>query len=237
MKLKPVGDTALLAEFGNEISVDINEKVHALFSALSSACVDGISEMIPTYSSLTVIYDPTVLKYSELCSILTSLENNDSVENRTSSLFTVPVCYGGDLGPDLSDVSTLTGLSEDEVIKIHTSVSYRIYMLGFLPGFAYLGGLDESIACPRLTSPRTLIPAGSVGIGGKQTGVYPVASPGGWRLIGTTPLKLYDPSRSDPIVYRAGDYIRFASVSKHEFDLIAEEIASGTYVIAKEEMK
>ena len=118
----------------------------------------------------------------------------------------------------MEDVCSLTGLSSDEVIKIHTSTDYLIYMLGFLPGFPYLGGMDKSIECPRLDTPRTLIPEGAVGIGGKQTGIYPLASPGGWRLIGRTPVKVYDPSRSEPILYKAGDYIRFRPITAAEFE-------------------
>ena len=237
MTLKPVGDTAILAVFENEISVENNDRVHALCSAVASASIAGVVEMIPTYTSLTVIYDPTVIGYDELCSAVLSLEKSGGSQKRTSFVYTIPVCYGGELGADLSDVAAHAGIGEDEVVRRHTAVCYRIYMLGFLPGFAYLGGLDESIACPRLTTPRTVIPAGSVGIGGKQTGVYPVASPGGWRLIGTTPLKLYDPSRADPIIYRAGDHIRFTAVCEREFELISKDVASGTYKIAKEELK
>ena len=136
-------------------------------------------------------------------------------------MVTIPVCYGGDYGPDLAFVAQHAGLSEREVIRRHTAPKYRIYMLGFLPGFPYLGGLDPALFTPRLQNPRTAIPAGSVGIGGQQTGIYPVASPGGWQLIGRTPLKLFDPDR--PLRYAAGDRIRFAAITPQQFETLAQK--------------
>ena len=130
----------------------------------------------------------------------------------------IPVCYGGSYGEDLKDVAAHAGLTEEEVIKLHSSVDYNIYMLGFLPGFPYLGGLDPKLFTPRLDNPRTKIPEGSVGIGGEQTGIYPLESPGGWRLIGRTPLKLYDPDREQPFLYQAGDYIRFVPITAEEYE-------------------
>ena len=145
----------------------------------------------------------------------------------------IPVCYEDPYAPDLTDVCTLTKLSREEVIAIHTGTDYPIYMLGFLPGFPYLGNMDPRIEAPRLDSPRTRIPAGSVGIGGKQTGIYPLDSPGGWRLIGQTPVKVYDPERSEPILYQAGDYIRFYPVTAQEYAVIAA--AGGHEIEVREE--
>lgn len=237
MRLIPAGDTAILAQFENEISPENNSRVQALAAAILRASIPGVIETIPTYSSLLVNYDPVVVRYSELCEILGSLEGDRGSAAADSFVYSIPVCYGGEFGEDLSDVASHAGLSAEEVVRRHSAVCYRIYMLGFLPGFAYLGGLDETIACPRLSSPRKSIAPGSVGIGGNQTGVYPVASPGGWRLIGKTPLKLYDPNRSEPILYRAGDHIRFEPVSPEQFAQIADAVSRGEYEVKKEALK
>ena len=141
----------------------------------------------------------------------------------------VPCCYGNEFGPDLADMSSMLGLSEEEIIRLHSTPDYKIYMLGFLPGFVYLGGLDERIHAKRLDSPRTAIPKGSVGIGGSQTGVYPIASPGGWRLIGSTPLEFYNPLREEPILCKAGERLRFVPIDQKEYELIKKDVENGTY--------
>lgn len=143
--------------------------------------------------------------------------------------FNIPVCYGGEFGEDIAFVASHAGLTEQEVIDIHTGRDYLIFMLGFLPGFAYLGDMDKRLHTPRLSNPRTSIPAGSVGIGGEQTGIYPLASPGGWQLIGRTPVKPYDPTRAEPILYRAGDYIRFFAVDEQEYRRIEELVSRNEY--------
>jgi KipI family sensor histidine kinase inhibitor len=143
----------------------------------------------------------------------------------------IPVCYGGEYGPDLERIAAHAGLSTSEVIRIHSGRDYLIYMMGFLPGFCYLGGLDERIHTPRLSSPRLRIPAGSVGIGGSQTGIYPMDSPGGWQLMGMTPVKTYDPARETPILVEAGDYIRFVPVSEAEYFDIKAAVDAGTYQV------
>jgi KipI family sensor histidine kinase inhibitor len=150
-------------------------------------------------------------------------------------VFHIPVCYGGTFGEDIEDVAAYAGLSIDEVIRRHSAAEYRIYMLGFLPGFAYLGGLDPSIAVPRLETPRIKIPAGAVGIGGSQTGIYPMDSPGGWRFIGRTPVRPYDAGRDPPILYRAGDHIRFVPIDEAAYHKIAGQVEAGTYRIRQEE--
>ena len=174
--------------------------------------------MIPAFTSLLINYDPRVVNYKTLTKRLQKLLKLDvNEETSTSRIFEIPVCYGGEYGPDIENIAKNAGLTEEEVIKIHSSKDYLIYMLGFLPGFSYLGGLDERIHTPRLANPRIRIPAGSVGIGGSQTGIYPLDSPGGWQLLGLTPVKTYDPERENPILFEAGDYIRFVPVSEEEY--------------------
>lgn len=219
MKILPAGDRALVADFGNVISEDVNRKVNVLKKSLLAAKVAGVREMIPTYRSLLVEYNPSVISMQDLSRRIeaASLEGA-GVEAEKKRVLEIPCCYGGQYGEDLAGLAELTGLSEKEIIDIHAGTEYRVYMLGFLPGFVYLGGMDERIAAPRLKSPRVSIPAGSVGIGGSQTGVYPMASPGGWRLIGMTPVDFYDPKREKPVLCEAGDYIRFVPISPEEYD-------------------
>mgnify|MGYP000049405398 CR=1 FL=1 len=214
-------DRSLCVEFGNAISEDINNMVNAYALALERAAVHGVTELVPTYRSVTVHYRPEVIRYEELYSILLKIaKQTTTVQMPEREEIRVPVLYGGEFGPDLSQVAKLHGLSEQEVISLHCKPSYLIYMMGFLPGFCYLGGLDERLATPRLTVPRVKIPAGSVGIADRQTGIYPLESPGGWQLIGRTPLKLYDPNRKDPILFRAGMRLRYYPVDRSEFDRI-----------------
>ena len=202
----PVGDCALLAGFTQRIAPEIGAAVAALNSRVLAAKLPGVTETVPAFASLLVVYDPLVTDYDTL-----------AAEGR---LVTIPVCYGGDFGPDLPFVAKHAGLTEAEVIALHTGREYRIYMLGFLPGFPYLGGLDERLFTPRLNTPRTAIPAGAVGIGGEQTGIYPIASPGGWQLIGRTPCKLFDPE-SGALPYMAGDRIKFEPITAAEFAALA----------------
>ncbi|MCC8066787.1 MAG: 5-oxoprolinase subunit PxpB [Clostridiales bacterium] len=224
------GDQALIAEFGNEISPFINDQVHSLASQIKAASVPGVTELVPAFRSLLVCFDPAVIAYERLKAIILDLSRNlelsESQEKRT---ICVPCCYGGHFGPDLGVLETYSGLSRDEIIAIHSGTDYRVYMLGFLPGFAYLGGLNERIAMPRLDTPRVKIPKGSVGIGGNQTGVYPLDSPGGWRLIGSTPLDFYDPAREEPILCYAGDFIRFYPVTSADYYDIRRMVTNRTW--------
>ena len=224
MKIVPAGDRALVADFGNVISEDVNRKVNALKKALLEEKVAGVREIIPTYRSLLVEYNPAVISMQELSRRIEAAGLSDAgAETGKKRVLEIPCCYGGAYGEDLAGMTELTGLSEKEIIEIHAGTEYRVYMLGFLPGFVYLGGMDERIAAPRLKSPRVSIPAGSVGIGGSQTGVYPMASPGGWRLIGMTPVAFYDPTRENPVLCEAGDYIRFVPISPEEYERMKKE--------------
>lgn len=225
------GDSALVVEFGREISENINARVHALDAAVREKHIIGVTETVPTFRSLTVFYDPSVLSGERLKRKLLKLCKGLSVSAAADKkIIEIPVLYGGDFGEDLKDVAMHAGLSEEDVVKIHAGTDYRIFMLGFLPGFVYLGGMDKRIACPRLSSPRTKIHAGAVGIGGEQTGIYPLSSPGGWRLIGTTPVRPYDNTRTPPVLFSASEYIRFVPVTENEYREIEQQVQNGTYV-------
>lgn len=226
--IKPAGDSAVQIFCGGEISEAVGNKVSALTAALrsffSKENVAGAGEVVPAFSSLLVRYDPLVTDYEEIAfrigKAAVDLELDAAGESR-GEIVEIPVCYGDEFGEDLADVAAYNNVTEQEVVAIHSGGLYRLYMIGFLPGFPYLGGLDKRICCPRLKSPRTRIPAGAVGIGGEQTGIYPMESPGGWRLIGRTPLTLFDPEGILPLPYKAGDMIKFVAIDKAEYGEIA----------------
>lgn len=224
------GDCAVCVEFGNAISPDINKKIRAFKIAVEKSGIPGIVETVPTYRSLLVHYQPEVIGFKELTGEFEKLMGDlSSIPIPPPTVIEIPVLYGDEMGPDIENVAEHNGKTVDEVIRIHTSEEYLIYMLGFIAGFPYLGGMSKEIATPRLKSPRVKIDGGSVGIAGEQTGVYPVDSPGGWQLIGRTPLKLYDADREKPVLLEAGQYIKFRSVEKEEYDRIEKEVADGTY--------
>lgn len=224
------GDSAINLEFGNVISEKTNGIIRAAAQTLEADPIDGVIELVPTFCSLMVVYNPCVIGYDELTNqVRGKLRGLVATTGGIHRVVKIPVCYGGDFGPDLSDVAEHAGMSADEVIAIHSGHDYLIDMLGFLPGFAYLGGLDERLHTPRLATPRTRIEPGAVGIGGAQTGIYPLASPGGWRIIGRTPVRPYDPDRESPILYAAGDYLRFVPITAQEFSLIETQVEAGTY--------
>ena len=226
----PAGDSAVNVEFGRTIDPEINKKIRSLSDSLSRKPIRGVTECIPTFRSLLVCYDPLQTDGEALIKKLKKrIDKLDSAASVSKRVFKIPVCYGGEFGEDIAFVASHAGLTEQEVIDIHTSRDYLIFMLGFLPGFAYLGDLDKRLHTPRLSNPRTSIPAGSVGIGGEQTGIYPLASPGGWQLIGRTPVRPYDPEAEQPILYSAGDYIRFFSVDEQEYRRIEQLVERGEY--------
>ena len=223
----PAGDSAIAVEFGREIDLNINNQVAAMRTVIEAAIdegkLKGIVELVPTYGSLLLVYDQLAVGYAGLIEQLKILaEGLEGVEISDREVVEIPVVYGGEYGPDLGIVAQLNSLSEDEVIKRHSEAEYPIYMLGFVAGFPYLGGMDKSIAAPRKQTPRLKIPAGSVGIAGQQTGIYSVESPGGWQIIGRTPLKLYDADREKPILLRAGQSIRFKPITEAEYEAMTE---------------
>lgn len=228
MELKPkylfCGDSALTVEFGNSIDEEINTLIRGFCAMLDTANIYGITEYVPTYRSVTIHYEAEKIEYESLIQALDAImEHLYKVEIPAGEIMDVPVCYGGDLGPDLEYVAQYNHMTPKDVIRIHSAPTYLIYMLGFTPGFAYMGRMDERIATPRLTSPRTEIPAGSVGIAEKQTGIYPIASPGGWQLIGQTPYALFDAQREQPFLFSAGQRIRFVPIDRAEFDRLKKE--------------
>ena len=210
----PAGDQALVVELGDTIDPLINRRVRNLMDAIEAAQVDGVFDLVPTYRSILVYYDPMRTSPPELRATVTELDR--SSEERTfqdARTVEVPTLYGGEYGPDLEFVAEHAGLTSQEVIDIHSGADYQVYMMGFSPGFPYLGGMSERLTTPRLDTPRLEIPAGAVGIAESQTGIYPLASPGGWRLIGRCPLKLFDPDAEPPSLLAAGDRVRFVPIS------------------------
>ena len=224
------GDSALNLVFSDAISEETSTLIRLASESLSSDPIPGVIEVVPTFCSMMICYDPLILTADELTEKLRNgLRGVGEVDLSVRRIVHIPVCYGGEYGPDINTVAEHAHLSADEVIAIHSGRDYLIDMLGFLPGFAYLGGLDPRLHTPRLAVPRTSIDAGSVGIGGAQTGIYPLPSPGGWQIIGRTPLAPYDPNRAEPILYKAGDYLRFEPISAQEYAALQTQLAAGTY--------
>ena len=227
------GDKALCVELGDAISPEINQRVRNLFLAVEKQSIIGITDLVPTYRSVLVYYDPMRITYSELEAKIRALEDRlEDAVVEAPRVHQIPTVYGGDYGPDLVYVASHNRLSIEEVISIHSGTDYPIYMMGFTPGFTYLGGMSKGIATPRLQAPRVVVPAGSVGIADEQTGIYPTESPGGWQLIGRTPIRLFDPDRDPPVAVETGDYVRFVPVVESEYLGIQNQIQAGSYTIA-----
>lgn len=231
---KPLGDSAVLVYFGNSISEEVHLAIKRFLFILEAHKVDGVIEVVPSYTNVCVYYNVAVVNewelkgaspYEKIVIYLQNLLEKDvEVIAEKQRLIEIPVCYGGVYGPDLKEVAAYHKLSEQQVINIHTGNEYLIYMLGFAPGFAFMGGMDERIATPRKETPRLKIPAGSVGIAGKQTGIYPFETPGGWQIIGRTPLKLFLPHKNPPTLLQAGDRIRFVPISEKEYMELEGEV-------------
>jgi len=220
------GDRALIAVYGEGIDPAVNERVRRLAALVDKLRHPAIEAVVPSYCTLALHYDPLEIAYSELADLLLDLERQlATAVIPEPALVEIPVCYGGEFGPDLDFVAAHNHLDPEEVIRLHSAAAYRIYAIGFAPGFCYLGGLDPRLHTPRLATPRLRVAAGSVGIAGSQTGVYPLASPGGWQLIGRTPLRLFAPDREPPMPYRPGDTLRFRPISAADFARLAQEAA------------
>lgn len=233
VKILNAGEQGIVVEFGNQISAKINGRVHKIAKMLIDNMGDKIVEVVPTYRSLLVYFNPLQIQRSELIVQIEQVIRNEKsgkLKSDQGKVVFIPVCYDDEFGPDLQFVAQHNNLTVAEVITIHTSTPYLVYMLGFTPGFPYLGGMSEKIATPRLEKPRTKITAGSVGIAGSQTGFYPIDSPGGWRLIGRTPVKAFQPEAANPFLFDAGVYLQFQAVTRQRYNEIMQEVAAGQYV-------
>jgi inhibitor of KinA len=220
--IRSVGDSALTIEFEPRIDPIVNARVIAVATLIDTLRLKGILDVVPTYRSVTVYYNPFVLSDSSLKARLAELAAHRPQPSPTRKrIVEIPVCYDDEFGLDLRSVSAVSGLAPTRLIELHTFCVYRVYMLGFLPGFPYMGKVPAEIAVPRLATPRTSVPAGSVGIADSQTGIYPVESPGGWRLIGRTPVRIYNPDRRRPFLLTAGDRVRFRPIDRDEFDKLS----------------
>ncbi len=242
-EIYPLGDSALTICFGDEIAPQINDNVLKAAESIEALDLSGLFELIPTYCTLMIHYNKQVYSFAKISKILSELLGDlpEKFGTAWGRNIEIPVCYGGELGPDIENVAKHTKLSEDEVVRLHSEAEYRVYMLGFLAGFPYLGGLNPKLETPRLDSPRTKIEAGSVGIAGKQTGAYSIASPGGWQLIGRTPIKLYDIRRPKPALLQAGDRVRFKPINFDEYQELVqsfeEENGDSSPIYSKESSK
>lgn len=228
-RIFPLGDNALTIDFGNVISVEFNDKVRGLAEYFMQNQFAGFVEVVPAYSSLTVFYDvvkvrTTFGEHDTAFAAVKNLVENALLQSENLSiteprLVKIPVCYEAEFAPDIEFVAELNNLTTKEVIEIHTSKTYRVFMVGFLPGFPYLGEVDERITAPRQSEPRLKVPQGSVGIAGRQTGIYPLESPGGWQIIGRTPLSLFNPNQNPPTLLQSGDSVQFYAIDKETFAL------------------
>jgi KipI family sensor histidine kinase inhibitor len=224
------GDRAIVVEYGDVIDEATNLRVRRLAAALSVRSDPGIVEIVPTYRSLMVHYDPLRLSRAHVEAIVLDAEQHlADVTLPRPRVIDIPTVYGGDYGPDLDDVAAWAGMPKDEVVAIHCGREYLVYMMGFMAGFPYLGGLSPRIAMPRLPSPRARVPTGSVGIAQEQTGIYPTETPGGWRLIGWTPVRIFDATHDPPVLFEAGDYIRFVPATGEQTQTMAAQIAAGAW--------
>ncbi len=224
MHVSPLGDRAVLITLGVAIDEATHRRVRAVTARVSGARHAGVTDIVPAFVSVTVHYDPCAFASADASPfeavtawLQQTLAGVRPDELPAPRVVEIPVCYGGAFGPDLDDVARQHALSPEQVVHLHTGGDYLVYMVGFMPGFAYLGGLPDAIATPRRSSPRTAVPAGTVGIGGQQTGVYPLESPGGWNLIGRTPLRVFDIERPEPALLVTGDRVRFRAISLDEF--------------------
>lgn len=234
MKLLSLGDTALAVEFGDRIDRALSEQVLALYDRLAQALPPGVVELVPTFRSLMVHYDPLRTSRAALCRELERTLQGPEKERRAARRWRIPVCYDAAYGLDLQDVASRTGLSSAEVIARHGEPEYHVYMIGFTPGFPYLGDLPAALALPRRENPRTQVPAGSVAIATTMTAVYTLPSPGGWHILGRTPVALWNRDRDPPSVLAPGDKVRFVPIEPGEYERVARQVDTGDFALQPE---
>jgi KipI family sensor histidine kinase inhibitor len=217
-EFRAASDQSLLISFGRQITLEAHQRVLKLLCLLQAEPIGAIRNLHPAYCSLLIRFAPLSLDHEQLqAALLPYLDRLEDAPIPEPRQIDIPVSYGGEFGPDLNEVAMMHGMTPDQAIELHSSATYVVYFLGFVPGFAYLGGLDPALASPRLETPRATVPQGSIGIGGNQTGVYPMATPGGWRLIGRTPVAMFRPDRPQMNVLQIGDRVRFRPISKNQF--------------------
>lgn len=233
-RVVPCGDSAIAVEFGARVDADINQRVIALDHAVRVAALPGVVECVPTYRSLLVHLDPLIAEHGKLSLTLARLAREARAGTTRGRRWRVPVVYGGDHGADLDELAALHGMTPEKVVEIHTGSIYRVYMIGFVPGFTYLGGLDSRLATPRRNTPRTSIPGGSVSIGGAQSAIGSVPSPSGWHLIGRTPVLCFHPGRDPVFLFEAGDEITFERVHAGRWERLAARSEAGDIIAACE---
>jgi KipI family sensor histidine kinase inhibitor len=229
-KLRAVADCALLVEFENRIAADINDRVLNLARQLDQKAITGIREAVPAYRTLMVHYEPLIIEYEALCSAIRPLLSGQIIPARSGRHWLIPVLYGGVAAPDLPPLARRHGLSEEQVIDIHSNAVYRVYMAGFAPGWTFLGGLDTRLYTPRLDAPRAEVPAGCISIGGEQTLIGGQAMPSGWNLIGQTPERSFAPERDEPFFMTAGDEVSFRRINQDEFENLSQQVSAGARV-------
>lgn len=226
-----LSEQSVTLEFGHEISNEVHQQVNAFDILIHAKPFTGFKTTVPAYSTLSIFYDMLEVAHADIpgddcfqkvSNYLHHLQSEQQPQPNTSNnsitQITIPTCYGGEYGEDIAEVASLNNLSIDEVIYLHSSAVYKVFMIGFVPGFAYFGGMDQRLATPRKPSPRKAIPAGSVGIAGEQTGIYPLETPGGWQLIGRTPIKLFDAGNPQPSLLKAGDQVKFQPIDHNQFN-------------------
>lgn len=232
-----LSEQAITIEFGQEISEPVFQKVTAFNNLVNQNPFPGLYATVPAYATLTVFFDALQVIQSDLpgtdcfekvSGYLAGLKSKQGIAITHSETIIIPVCYGGDFGPDIDEVVNHTKLTAQEIINLHSAAIYKVYMIGFVPGFAYMGGMNEKLAAPRKSTPRGAVPAGSVGIAGQQTGIYPLETPGGWQIIGRTPLKMFDANRPQPALLKAGDQVVFKPTDKQQFDHLANNSDADT---------